>query len=696
MTWGQRAHPQHLRREGGAMKRLAITLAILAIVSGTIRWSISPGSSANDLARIPPVDSKVLAALEADGSADFFVVFSEQADLRAADSIADWEERGRFVYDALEETTSRSQADAVSYLESRGQQFSQFAINNSLLVVGGTSQILDSLLSFPRIDRVRASRSFPVPQPVESSSLGSTTAFVQPNIEQIRAPLVWQAGHTGQDIVVANIDTGVQWDHPALILRYRGWTGSAADHNYNWWSAFDSPEPIDDVGHGTHVMGTAVGEDLGIGAAPGARWIACDACSSSLPECEQCPETALLECGSWMLAPTRLDGSAPDPSRRPHVINFSLAASGFDDFYRPMVNAWKSSGIYPVFGAGNASGRCGSPSDPECGSIASPATYKEATAVGAVDADDNVADFSLWGPSADPTAPNDIKPELTAPGVGVVSSCPESSYCLMSGTSMAAPHVAGTVALLWSAAPDLVGNVSSTEQLLEETAAIRDDLRCSSTSHPNNVYGWGRVDAYASVSRATGPRIAVTPPGYDDIGAILTDLGYAWTQIEDIDLNSYESISQYDIIFANCSGSAYENGPSAASSLQQFVQNGGSFYASDWAYTYLRAAFPGYVTFPDTARIGSAQTVVADIVDQGLANYIDPANPPATIELNYNLGSWVVIQGISGGTEGFVRDCRTLYAGGPANSQNTRRPREYPSRMDVRQTLAYLLQPLWG
>ena len=125
--------------------------------------------------------------------------------------------------------------------------------------------------------------------PVLPAGAGSleAVAAVGWNIVRVEADQVWGLGYTGRGVVVGGQDTGYQWDHPALIGRYRGWDGAAASHDYNWHDAihsgggicgYDTTAPCDDNGHGTHTLGTAVGDDGGvnrIGVAPGARWIGC-------------------------------------------------------------------------------------------------------------------------------------------------------------------------------------------------------------------------------------------------------------------------------------------------------------------------------------------------------------------------------------------------------------------------------------
>ena len=155
---------------------------------------------------------------------------------------------------------------------------------------------------------------------------------VEWNIIKVKAPDVWAMGFTGQGVVIGGQDTGYQWDHPALINQYRGWNGTSADHDYNWHDAihedaggnpcgYNSPFPCDDYGHGTHTMGTMVGDDGGanqIGMAPGARWIGCRNMDNGVGS----PAT-YAECYQWFVAPTALDGSEPRPDLAPDVINNS-------------------------------------------------------------------------------------------------------------------------------------------------------------------------------------------------------------------------------------------------------------------------------------------------------------------------------------------------------------------------------------
>src|SRR5207247_1226135 len=178
------------------------------------------------------------------------------------------------------------------------------------------------------------------------------------------------------------------------------------------------------------------------------------------------------------------------PDLRPNVVSNSWGDGPGDTFYQATVQNWVAAGIFPVFANGN--------NGPSCGSVGSPGDYPESYGVGAYDVNNTIASFSSRGQSSFGVT----KPNIWAPGVNVRSSVPTNSYASFSGTSMATPHVAGAVALVWSAAPSLVGDVSQTRQLLDQTAIDTNDTTCGGTAANNDVYGEGRLDAYAAVTAA--------------------------------------------------------------------------------------------------------------------------------------------------------------------------------------------------
>ncbi|MGH8883294.1 MAG: S8 family serine peptidase, partial [Stackebrandtia sp.] len=207
-----------------------------------------------------------------------------------------------------------------------------------------------------------------------------------------------------------------------------------------------------------------------------------------------CPsDAALINSGQWMLEPTNLAGQNPDASKRPNIINNSWGSQSpsNDPFMEDITNAWKDSGIFGAWANGN-SGSLG------CQSSGSPGSLTSNYSVGAYDINNNIASFSGRGVGQNGT----IKPNISAPGVNVRSSLPGNTYGSFNGTSMATPHLAGAIALLWAASPALKGDVNATRALLNGTAIDKADSQCGGTTENNNVYGQGRLDALALLNAA--------------------------------------------------------------------------------------------------------------------------------------------------------------------------------------------------
>ena len=368
---------------------VAVTAFGVLAVNGSAAKNNSPAPQA-------PVQPQVSDAIAADGESDFWVLFSDRADLSGADEIGDWEDRGQYVYDRLTATAKKSQADFLAELRSSGVDHQSFWISNQVLVRGGDQATLDLARSEPGVRKIRATRTYEIPEPTKASDRAQVNA-VEWGIANINADDVWSThGVRGEGIVVGNIDTGVDFDHPALVAQYRGNNGGGSfDHNYNWFdpsSICGSPAPCDNNNHGSHTMGTMVGDDGGanqIGVAPGAEWIAAKGCESS-----SCSDAALLASGQWMLAPTDLAGANPRPDRRPNVINNSWGGdngAAVDGWYRATLTAWEAAGQFGTFSNGNAG--------PGCNTTGSPADNVEAFGVGAYDINNTIASFSSRGPA---------------------------------------------------------------------------------------------------------------------------------------------------------------------------------------------------------------------------------------------------------------------------------------------------------
>ena len=472
-------------------------LGLAALVASVAIPALVPDHGPSDqvAADDPTIELAVMEELAADGTADFWVDFGEQADLSKATEIKDRAARGRYVYDQLTRTATASQAGLLDALRSRGVEFEAFWITNAVLVRDGDRQALDTARNEAGVAAIRADRAYPLPDPVDAGEPGDATIeAVEWGIANINADDVWsQFNARGEGVVVASIDTGVDYTHPALVEKYRGNNGGGSfTHDYNWWDptgVCPDPAPCDNSNHGTHTMGTMVGDDGAgnqIGVAPAARWIAAKGCAAST-----CSDATLLSAGQFLLAPTDLSGANPRPELRPHVINNSWGGANgaaVNPWYRDTVTAWTAAGIFAVFSNGNYG--------PGCETSGSPGDYAESYSVGAYDSTNTIASFSSRGPSQGVT-----KPDIAAPGVNVRSSVP-GGYATAQGTSMAAPHVSGSVALLWSVNPALAGDIDATRTLLDVGAVDTPDDQCGGTPDDNNVYGEGRLDVLASAELA--------------------------------------------------------------------------------------------------------------------------------------------------------------------------------------------------
>ncbi|CAM3342376.1 S8 family serine peptidase [Stackebrandtia soli] len=458
----------------------AATAAVAVTASAIAAVALLPSADADD-AR-DKIEQSVLDDLR-DGSATFFLSLSDRADVRAASQSDD---PGTVTYEAMTAFADDYQSGLRDILDRHDADYEAFWITNTIKVTGD-AELVDELAARGEVVQIRPERSLTLSEPVETVSVDAEDG-VQWGVEAVKADQVWaEFGVDGDGVVIGSIDSGVQYDHPALVASYRGNDGDGFTHDYNWFDPSGiCPEdaPCDNQGHGTHTVGTMVGAD-GYGVAPGARWMAAKGC-----EARSCSEEALLASGQWMLAPTDLDGDNPRPDLAPDIINNSWGGGRGEDWYGEIIDAWRSAGIFAPFAAGNGA-------NGQCGTVDSPGDNAGTYTVGAVDSTGTVAAFSGRGP-----AMTEGKPDITAPGVDVVSTVPGGQYAQMSGTSMATPHISGIVALLWSASPALYRQVDATAEALNSTAVDTEDTTCGGDAEFNHVYGNGIADALAAVAAA--------------------------------------------------------------------------------------------------------------------------------------------------------------------------------------------------
>ncbi|MEK7520679.1 MAG: S8 family peptidase [Patescibacteria group bacterium] len=276
-------------------------------------------------------------------------------------------------------------------------------------------------------------------------------------INRVDAELVWPSGNSGDAVKVAVVDTGISADHPDLKNNIKG--GYNAINPLKSWN--------DDNGHGSHVAGiiAALNNAIGtVGAAPLADLYAVK---------------VLNRQGSGYLSDI-IEGLDWAIANNIQVVNMSLGTSSDILSFREAVQRVNAAGVVQVAAAGNSGG-----------SVGYPAAYPEVIAVSATDSGDALASFSSRGPEVD----------LAAPGVGIYSAYKGTGYATLSGTSMAAPHVAGSVALVLSvpisvaydADFDGVWDPAEVQRKLQDRAV---DLGVSGF---DNLYGWGLINAFNAV-----------------------------------------------------------------------------------------------------------------------------------------------------------------------------------------------------
>ncbi len=469
----------------------------------------------------------VLEKTASGGEAEFLVALADQADLSGADALATREAKGHFVREALWNKAQQTQGPVLDWLTARGIEHRSYYIVN-LIWVKANQEVALALASRPEVARIEGNpsvRNVPEPLPdeqvTESVPLPYVPTTVESGVIYTRAPEVWATGFNGQGIVVAGADTGIRWTHNALKSHYRGWDGAVANHDYNWHDSIhtgggscgaDSPQPCDDNGHGTHTIGTAVGDDGAanqVGVAPGAKFIGC----RNMDQGDGTP-ARYIECMEFFLAPYPIGGTPAqgDPTKAPDITTNSWGCPASEgcspNSLQAAVEAQRAAGIMMVVAAGNSGSSCSTVSNP-------PSFYEASYTVGALNTGfDTIASFSSRGPA---TADGSMrgKPDLSAPGTST-RSCyrtSDTSYASLSGTSMATPHVAGGIAVLLSARKALRHDVPDIITALNQGAVQILSSTCDGGGtpiSPNNTFGYGRLDVKNTVDNVMQVASAVS------------------------------------------------------------------------------------------------------------------------------------------------------------------------------------------
>jgi subtilisin family serine protease len=450
------------------------------------------------------VEGLVLEEIQVAGITDFFVWMTEKADLSPANDLKTKQEKGQFVFDTLRSTAERTQRSLRAYLDQQGLDYEPFYIANKILVKNGDLARVEALASRGDVAKITANHQYQLQEPF-IDEVPEAPAAIETNITFVNADDVWGLGVTGVGTLLAGNDTGLDWDHPALINQYRGWDGATADHNYNWWDATGTYPmvPGDGHGHGTHTTGTMVGDDGAdnqIGMAPGAQTIHC----KNMTDGGSGSDATFTDCFEWDLAPWDLSGGNPDPGMAPDAINNSWGYfGGGQPQFVDEIEALQAAGIAVEVSAGNEGS--------SCSSLRSPGDYEQVITTGSVNHAGGVlpgtlTGFSSRGPSS--LYPDAYIPDIMAPGENIRSSIPGGGYQGgWSGTSMSGPHVVGLIGLIWSANPALFGQVEQTYQIITDTAVPLTGQPGSScggdyTDGPNNDWGYGTIDSLAAVQLA--------------------------------------------------------------------------------------------------------------------------------------------------------------------------------------------------
>ncbi|WP_337871971.1 S8 family serine peptidase [Ignavibacterium sp.] len=590
------------------------------------------------------VSSRLQDAIQKAGPDDYvkaLVLLRDQVDLLALDQRlyhekATLERRAYEVITALQRKAHETQPNLLNYLqtkESAGEvfQYQSFWIAN-LVMVEAKPNVLLELTSRMDVAQMDLDAILELDKPeVVSMNADESDESVEIGLKVIKADQLWAMGITGQGRLLMNIDTGVYPTHPALQHK---WRGNHVPSNQAWFDpGGGTTTPSDCDGHGSHTMGTMVGRSLTtpdtVGVAIDAEWIAAKTICSS-------PHTSnSIAAFQWAMNP---DGNPLTIDDMPDAISNSWfdpdVTNECTGIYKTTLDAVEAAGIAVVFSAGNAG--------PGASTITKPKNINtnevNVFCTAAIDAvlysggnNNPIASFSSRGPSTcGGTGSLLIKPEVSAPGVNVRSSGTTTGYNVLSGTSMASPHVAGAIALLKQFAPTLTGQ--------QIKFALYNTAINLGTAGEDNTYGMGLIDVVAAMM-SLGTPDTVPPTTITDLQ--VTDptsnsLRLTWSAPLD---TSMGGIVQYDIRWAlspiTDTSSFYAANPltypgviGTPGSPQELVVTGLNFSTN---YYFAIRSRDAWGNWSDVSNSASGTTLAAPVISVNPASMLKVLMPNTTV-----------------------------------------------------------------
>lgn len=441
--------------DGIGMKNKNMLFIMINLVIVSIRIS-----SAGSLSSEQKISPSVYVSEMTDGKIPIIIILKDQPKISSVQEIQ-----------SQQQNIEKAQTNLLSFVKTLASQGKADDVKSLWLINAvSTKATADVINTIAQREDVRSIEYDEIVHIVDHDQSDQSTSFNASGIEKINAPAVWAMGNYGAGVVVAVLDTGVDASHPDLNdLDDNPFTN---DPKIILWKDYVNgyPGPYDDNSHGTHVSGIVSGTgEAGIktGVAPRTRLI----------------EAKVFDANGTGRTSNSISAFGWAVSNRANVISYSGAGEGDSDIWTTAINNVVAAGVVPVISAGN--------NGPFPRTIQIPGNQKQAITVGATDINDKIVFFSSRGPVT-LNGESYIKPDVSAPGIAIVSTIPGGGYDERSGTSMAAPYVSGTVALILERNPSLTP--LEVKDRLESTAVD------PGIAGKDNDYGSGRIDAFKAVA----------------------------------------------------------------------------------------------------------------------------------------------------------------------------------------------------